>query len=358
MAIVEKFMAAESAAERGGAPEPEQDKGPTIQEILADNRQSALFGKYLQAEGLEEMGERVVSGTVGRDAIPELTRQRKDFLGIMENVRVISESITPQSIEEIAKGSPELSELKEVVKPDGIARALKNRLPELAITDRAQFEYLAAELKRQADVKRRLAETETRIKETIDRYKLTEDEAVALMRGGDVKAAVEAVRSRMGTVRKIFSSAKTLELQLQGGAWGAEGDMLRMDREEVKRNKHDIGFLLQASIMDNPDVHRAFMAEMQGKQTSPESPDMPFSEIKTAASAKIDKEMEDAWGEWKEDGDWENIDAGRRAQVVDEFASQQAARRVAKRKGGIWATFWEQVYGGSIAAQLREKEGL
>jgi hypothetical protein len=351
MAIIERAAQKEKEDNKAFI-KNEQDKGPTLKEILANKEQSDLFGEYLKEERDGALAEKLISGNLDREDYRELGEKRKEFLEIMERSKNISDSLDTALISKLAEASPELKQVGEIYGPEAMRNAMKRHLPRIAITDRERFRNLDANLTHMQKGKEFRDQREAEIQEDLKEYGITEEEFFQLMQTGDAEEIAREIKKEYGWFKKRSVRLKDLKQELEDLAKIKSEDIkqyLRLHKEDMK----DLGKALEATLLDNPIVHETLMADLRKDEIPKNESGMAFSELKSTTNPK----KEDVVKEWEEfqklHGTEFIVNAVATEEGMDRF-TQEYVKKNSKGKGGFWAMFWLDLFSSNVKKMIKE----
>lgn len=326
-------------------------KGPSVKEILADKKQSDLFGEYLKQEGDEELGEKILAGKLRREEYDALSGRRKGFLEIIERSTNVLAAVDRKSLQEMAAASPDLKKVADVHGTEGIEKALRSQLPRMAIMDREHFEALSTEIVARAELKKAVDEEEGWIRKMFKKYgdNINENELREVLRGGDATKIAEEVRKDMSWWQKRKNSIEDIKKEIEGIGEVA-GEALRKHSDQLDANIQMLGGLLEASLMENEDMRAALGDHLKGEMVERPEPGMSFAEAKTEPD---DKDVRKEWREYQKlhmdelAGDLDYNEA------LHDFSQEYTAKKGVGKKG-FWATIWAKFFSSSIENMLKK----
>lgn len=360
MGTIEKYSEQKKNTEEkerkdAGLPErTEERKGPTLMEILKNHEQSRLFGAYLEEQGEDDLAKKLAAGDLDEANLNQLSGRRKEFLGVLDVTKNLSEKLNIKNIEEVVSSSPELKKIADLVGNDGIHDALTRRLSEMAIRDSERIRKIGDRLAQIETTKKEIAEENKKIAEICKKYGISEDQYLAAISGGDSHALDDIVKSKMGRWSKF---------KLRMGNTGAR-KKLHTEAESIKKSTEieafinrldadlkDLGASLQSTLIDNEAAHSVLVGQLRQEKPEQSSPDMSFSEMNNARKGDVLKK------------DFEEFKKNNRAHytpkggVFDETAAMQDfargySRNVAKKKSGFWAKMFGLLLSPGIIEDL------
>ena len=290
-------------------PEKGKEKEVTVKDILADKKQSALFGEFVknQPDG-QERAERLLKGESSPDDIKELTEQKEKFFERQKEVEKISQVLKPEFISQLADSSAELKTLVQAVGVEGVRGAVTSQLEMLAMRDPVRFDAMVTsydEVIKKAEV------ANQRIEKICEAHNITsKDYLKILAENPDEKERQEKlgdmIREKMGAVKGLRKKTiernqairdKEVGKQAEEIDYKWEIDKLRADYD---RELEDVGSLLAASInLKDSAMNKAFMSALLSEKASKEERVTGFTEMRGAMPSEKDLEID--WStKWKE----------------------------------------------------------
>jgi hypothetical protein len=274
MSFVENAAKRQEEAKQAGTG-PEMKHKETLKQILANEKQSALFAEYLRTEGKEDLAETVASGNfdVSGDDENRLTEERRTFLEIIERSDNVIESLSDQSLKDFIAASPELTKVAERNGPEGIRNVIKSQLPKMAITDRGRFEDLSRYATNIAKKQERGGEINEEIKEAFKDDDISNEKIEKLIQGGEEGKAVarelaEEIRAQMSGSERFFGNKKSqieaIQQRLESLASMKAAD-IRDYLAELANDRKKLGDAVGLALIENPVLHEALIADLRSE---------------------------------------------------------------------------------------------
>ncbi len=309
--------------EEGLMEEPKVKNDKTLKQIRENGQDFDRFGKFLDAEGQQTLGEEFLKSKKNPDQMDRATtaalaEQKEKFLILMERCENATKALDAQTITKLAESVPELKSLLALGGPETIQRALKSQLPEMAIesSERNRFETLATNLEQLARLKKQHEEDEKKIKEAFAKYDVGSDSEIAaiLHGGGDVEEIANDIAKKKGWFKRHLGgapSAEEVQKRLEG-LIGRSRDIIEQNRDEINDSLSAVGGALEVSLMDNKAVHDAMVADLFNEKLKKPEVGMSFKDAEEAMT--VDKAEARAR--------WEEVIANQRKMVVDNLKKE------------------------------------
>ncbi len=339
-----EVSAAEQAkkdAEAGIVPGPAPK---TLNEILKDQDESALLGRFMEVKNDHELAGRMATGTLKQEDLDKLEDYRKDNIEKIGQVKSLETTITPEYVKEFAAHSEEFQKLVNLVGPEKAANAIKSQLREVVASDPARFENMHASLEKLSSFKsKEMKNLETRIREQCKEFKtnLKDEDYAAAMAVADPAEREIALRKKVRGSFGFFRKAAD---------YVSFGKFSKPAAEELAKNKAEMdnvikglddhigamGGTLNAMISENADVRKAFARELIDEKIPKAAPEKGFESIK-----KETKDLDTAWVSFRSSN---NFDAQLPAQqdaLREQFRKEtKEAQKTKPAKKGIFARIW------------------
>ncbi|MCS7200718.1 MAG: hypothetical protein NZ822_01030 [Patescibacteria group bacterium] len=128
---------------------------PSLSDILADQRQSALFARYLESsagndekesEQRRELAGRLLKRSLEEDDLKTLAEARIEFLKRLESAKSVKESITPQFIDELMLINEDFRNLANLVGKEKVIDVLVGEMDRLAVEGKEEFQSIITSL--------------------------------------------------------------------------------------------------------------------------------------------------------------------------------------------------------------------
>ena len=273
--------------------QPKVKNNKTLAQLRINATDWDRFGKFLgEEDGAEEIAAKVVEGkadNLDREEIAQITELKEKFLILMERSDMVAETLDAGTIAELGKQFPDLQRLIEMNGPEGLRKALKNELPGMAITDPEHFGMLAENIENRVGAKKALQEREKTITAAFRELGITnEQEMIKLIHGDDPTEFAENLAEKgLGWFKRTFgvgASPEDVEKFRRKIADLATQSKSELDENIalIDQNMRTLAAALEMSVMDNPGVKKAFIANTYGEQMEKQEKDMSFAETKDA----------------------------------------------------------------------------
>ena len=244
-----------------------KEKEITVKDILADKKQSALFGEYARsAKGMpgekpeagKERAERLLKGESTPQDMEVLASQKDQFLERQKEVQEISKGLNPDFIKKIAILSPKLEVLIKVGGVESIRGAVVSQLEMLAMGNPEGFDKIAASYNQLIE---QTGIINTKIEELCKANSITVDEYIKILNETPDEAErqvklEERVRAQIGRFKiyrgkraEIRSKAENLNFK----------DQIDDLKKEYDNELGNVGEMLALSIDKDAGMNKAFM---------------------------------------------------------------------------------------------------
>ena len=318
--------------------------------ILADKKQSALFGQFLESAP-DELGEAPGAGKERRERLfkdestPEdkerLIEQKKQFLERQKEVERVSKAFTPKFIDQLASYSPQLETLVEFGGAEAVHSALTSKLEMFAMM---QPEHFGEIVQAYDEVIKNAEAANQRIEEICQKYNITSKEYLDVMgttpdETERQKKLGDLIKGKMGDVKKFWKKtrekiqAKRDEkagLQAKEMDFKEEIDKLRV---EYDKELEKVGDVLAVSIEQDKSIHKAFMSAMRGEKAPKEEQSGGFKEMQGLMQGEevLDKESKEQWDAFVKDNPTKDT-----ADEKDKFKASYVGKKL-RGKTGTWS---------------------
>lgn len=311
-----------------------KEKEISVKDILADKKQSPLFGEFVKTQpGGEERAERLFKGEQTFDDIKLLGEQKEEFLERQKKAESLLKAFTPELISQLAGYSPDLGSLIHVGGVEGVQGAIASQLEMLAMKDPTRFDSMLDsynDLLKKAEIANKKIKT---ICEThgIDSKKYLEilgntpDETERQKKLGDM------IRPKLGAVKgwRTKTIEKNKKLQDEDVAEKAKDADYKWEidnmRVEYDKELEQVGDILALSINENESVKKAFMSAIIGEKAPAQEKFGSFKEMRGMMPAEEDvkKDWEAEWKKAQAEGVTDQ----------DKFKHTFAAKKVGGKQG-------------------------
>ena len=276
----------------------EKEKEVSVNDILADKKQSALFGEFI---GIGR-ADRLFKGELTPKDMEELAGEKEEFLKRQKEVAELSKALTPELIRQLASNSSALEILIKVGGVEGVRNAITSQLDMLAMMDHGRFENMMDSYKRVVE-KAEIANQQIEIR--CKAHNITSKEYLKILaETPDEKERQEKlgnmIREKMGTMKGWAIKRKTIERK------AAERNKEISDKAEEIDFKQDIdqlradydkelegiGDLLAASINEDKDIRKAFSNTVTNEKAPKGEQLMGFKEMRGMMQSEDDLKKE------------------------------------------------------------------
>ena len=326
-------------------PKPEGKKreeglGP----ILADEKQSALFGAYVKSaqgkpgeapEAGKERAERLLKGESTEEDREVLGKQKEGFLERQKEVKRISEALKPKFIEEIAVLSPKLQELVRFGGVEGVHKTITSQLEMLAMRDPSRFKNMV----RSYD--QLIAKTEAadeRLKEICKESNVTEEKYKEIIASTPDESErneklKELIRESMYKV-KWYHRNKEERRNDQEDEIKRVSDLNSIDELSILRKTYEadlknVGEVLAFTINKDAAMSKAINAFASGQEMAQEE---------LGGFGEMQGVMQQDEDSFKKEGkaQWEAFETANPGSDIDTFKASYSDKKVGN-KTGTWS---------------------
>lgn len=347
--MLERF---EEALHKQENPTDEKPYEPTLKDILKSKEDSDLFGELLKRENMGDLGNRVAKGELNESDIQELDVQRKDFLGTMEQVKTIKESISDKTIQMYARNSPDLQKAMSLIGKDAYRDIVKEKIERLSITDPDAFNAIHRAVENENNYKEdQHKDLDTRITELckqkdVDGGKYME--ALTIEDETERDAALrEVVRGGYGSIRKAFDWMTKGGLSKKSRAnLEEQRQYIQNDAQNMRYFQSEVGSFLFA-LTDNESIREALSKQLIGERSEKQKSEG-FSEMKNA-TRPTPESLQTAWAAFKKEKDgegdekWDMLTPERQDNARDDFLRQQ--KEMYEATAPKSTSFWSSIFG-------------
>lgn len=333
MAVIEKLH-----------PKAGVEEGPSQREILADKKQSGLFGLFL-----EEAGDTDLAGKVFRKEaleaaeLEQLEVHKTGFLERMGGIKKIEDGLTPELLADVAGVSDEFKTILGSVGSEKLKEVFSNHIESLLI---GQPHRLADILSHMEDIAKRqatLEHAERQIQEVLKKYAIPEDVVVEILKKGK--------QERENALFGLLDEAERTPWFKTQGKWIER--IHRMEESALQLNRADeiekalkalqspmegLGWTLSDAFMqEGSDLKKSLMDVLYGEPMEKESI-AGMKEVQRVMTSGDD--MKKKWEDEKsKTADWDKLSDSEKTAKADAFRENLA--RPIKDKKGLWMKMYE-----------------
>lgn len=313
----------------------DKEKETTVKDILADKKQSPLFGEFIKTQpGGEERAKRLFNNESTDDDKKKLSEQQEQFLERQKEAEKLLKAFTPELISQLASKSDELKILVKLGGVEGVHGAIASQLEMLAMREPVRFNSMLDsynDLLTKAEGANKQIEKICQThginsKQYLDVLANTPDEAERQKKLGDL------MRPKMDAVKGWRQKTKEKNQKIQDEEVGEKAkdadykweiDQLRT---EYDQELEQVGEVLAISINQDTSMSKAFMGAVLGEKSPTEEKFGGFKEMRGMMSSG-----EDVKKDWNTE--WTAEKASRPSSNEDEFRNTFAAKKVGGKQG-------------------------
>jgi len=329
----------------------EKQEGPTVKEILADKAQAELFGEYLEEEGAKGIAKKILEGKLSAKDLETLAEQRKGFLAVTERAKRFSEKLDASAMQELVERSPDLQKLATVSGKEDMRSALLERMPSIAIRDRARFDSLDSAMAAVGRSKDILLADNKNIEAFCKKYKVSDKDLEAAFNSSNPNAVKELALSHIGFIRGIFMKEENLQKEL---AMIDRKEVINQRIATLDRDMGNLGSAMKTMLSTNPEVRAALTASLRGNEQKEADPRGFANTVDTMKKVEKIKlgEVKNLWEQYRSGR--EHLDGYSEEEARQEFSEQYAAEQMGNRKRpGFWAKIAAALFASTVEDILK-----
>jgi hypothetical protein len=325
-------------------PKPEE---PTLKDILSKKEDSDLFGELLKSEQEVGLTGRLAKGELKDEDIQSLDKYRKEFLGTMERVKTVKESINEDIINLYTKNNPELQKVVSLIGPSAYKDIVKEKIAKLAITDPGAFNSLSEAVERKNEFKDGyFKELDEKVSNLCKEKGISPEKyskALAITDDGERKKALR------GSVREGYNWMQKAGDWISMGSWSKnriklmESQKPEIDSalEQMRTHQSSVGEFL-AGMTEYDDIRSVLSKELIGDKEE-KVPLQGFKESKGGMPTK--ESLQKSWDEYKQNMQkpWDELTPLRQEKEREAFVEAQKETLIEqnKKKSGFWSSIFE-----------------
>jgi hypothetical protein len=279
-----------------GAPELRVKNNKTFEQIRSDETTSARFLRFLERNNQEELQESLLVADahperLDRATLRKLTEQKENFLVLMEQTDTALRMLDTKTITQLGELFPDLKTILEHGGPQRIKQGLQRKLADMAIQEPARFEAMISSVAGCAEEDNQREAQEKIIQEKFSKeWHISNVDDIARALHGESSENMKSIIRGLAhekangelleetpiwhwrrllhkgpgeeAVKNAFSEIE-MEMQNYGRASAAE---LKGYENRIDTMRRELGIALEATIMDDKDVHDAVMGAVYGKE--------------------------------------------------------------------------------------------
>ena len=375
---VKAAKAAHEAAEHPDAPASIEDTR-TVKSILNNSRESRLFATYLAglkdesgAEILsgkgEELARKVTERSITEADFPALEKFRAEFSERMRKAESAVEALDDETVRAFAQNSKELAGILKLAGPEGVGRAIRSQMMELAIENPVAFENLNKKislLSRNREAAHKRADEIAR---------LAEEKGLDANRYAGILATIQDPAERKDAIRAAINENRGLMsrmidrvsgghgLNFFGKKIGNTGALANELRDNgtafdnlgvfIDKSMKDVGDVLKATVIARPEILSAFKDDIFS-DSKPKPALAGFQDLKRIPSfGERRPSLEAAWAKAKLDNDakasTEKLEISALAAKFRDEQKKKFKDAFASVGGGVWAMLRQIFFGENI----------
>jgi hypothetical protein len=318
-------------------------KGLSLREILVDDKESRLFGQFIESRGSEELARRLAAKELGQEELEQLAMERNAFSEMRERTRRVQEKLSQSEIAAILRSSPRLMNGAQLVGADKLREILSRHFDEMAIAQPEQFNDIEYHVSARDEAAEEIVEGNKTVE------KLCKDEGISLevyrelALNRDPLAFEKFVRNNMGTIQRIFTSQSTIERKAENID---SRDRIKVLLAELESSRNKLGNALGGIVFSDERGIERLASVLRSEK---ESRDLSVEEAKAVRvdAKKEEADMNKEWENWKKvHADYgSDIEASR-----SEFAGEFSKKR--KKERGFWVGLFYAMFVRNRAENL------
>ncbi|MEI6022517.1 MAG: hypothetical protein WCQ32_01585 [bacterium] len=327
---------------------PTNEKGyePSLKEVLKKKEDSDLFGELLKREGKINLATRLAKGELTESDIEELDEYRTDFMGSMDRVKTVKESISKELIHAYTRHNSDLQKVISLVGVDEYESIVKDKLARLSITAPDDFEALYRSVESKNDYKDGYYKNlDERVVALCKEKKINPEEYFKAILVEDPDEREEALRT---VVRKGYSWFGKATDWLSKGAYSRDDRDTLTDtsryifsaNDDMRDAQGEVGYFL-AALTSNEVIRNAVSKEIIGDPANKEVFEG-FSTIKNEQPTKEKVQLD--WNSYKAQvKDWADLTPDDQDMHRESFLDTQ--KELYEKQQSKKTSFWSSIFG-------------
>ncbi len=334
---------------------PKEDRGPTLDKILANEEQSALFGEMVKASKAGGgFAERLFTGKLNQNELDKAEKIRQDFHNKMEASKKVLEGINVEKLRDLARYSPGFEKILNLAGEKKISEALHHQMELLAIQDPTRFQKLSKAMEKlnsheTGDYKN----IDSKVEELCAKHKIDPDQYSEILAIPDEKQRDAALQK---VIHEKYNKFQKLGNWLTRGSL-AEKRLKKFNDESAKENVSydeihiamdlmstelkNVGKVLSDTINKNESVRHA-VSHVATNKTLEDAPPENLATFEESREQLTDEDIENEWEDFKKEKKLDGDKFGKehpteQDKLRDEFIDMQKEKEKEKRGNGFWA---------------------
>ncbi|OGI60374.1 hypothetical protein A2641_01500 [Candidatus Nomurabacteria bacterium RIFCSPHIGHO2_01_FULL_37_25] len=322
--------------------------GHTVAEILQDKNKSDLFGKLLEKDGQQDLGQRIREGKLEKDDLELLSEYRVEFSKKIAQSERIENLLTEENIIEIARKHPDFAKILDSLTPKKALKVIRNQLKEICFNDEDSFDAIAKPIDIHDSFKNgKDKETSDKVDKLLNDNGITSQEYLDTLAIKDPIEKKEAIKQLAKKYGGLWWNRLNKDLlnNLNTAARSLEDSYAELDKY-----KSDIGSILFASVSGNDDMRDALSKELLS-ESAPVATEKKTGFLDAKKETTLDeKEFNEDWERYKTSSDYAGKNTLEQDIVKDMFIAEQKTKYEEKNKKnkGFWASIFAAWLEGNI----------
>ncbi|MDP3779248.1 MAG: hypothetical protein Q8R30_04370 [bacterium] len=330
------------------AEEGEEKKEITVKDVLADKKDSALFGEFLKsAPGGYGVPERMMKGEATSSDLELMAAQKDEFLKRKEQIGEFSGKLTPEFLRELAAQSPKIEVLMKLGGVGSIETAIKSQLEMLAMREPARFQSMINAVEQ---LTKKHEELNKRLEDKLKKCGISEEDYLRIIQGtkngaeryNELKKLLEDTTARGGFGVWVRGEKKDFDIKRNAQIRGRIKELNNLSELENMRGQYEtelreMGDILGTSVNQHAEMRKTFNDVLLGEKTSEEQLGG-FKEMRGVMQSE-----EDLKKDW--DAGW--TDAQKAGTSRSDFESSFVSGKLGDKKGT-----WSQVVRQFLVSSL------
>ncbi len=341
MGILDQFRTKKEEKKAQTTPPPQ---GHTLAQIMQDRNKSHLFGELLKRDD-KALAERFAGNKLTSDDIDHLETQRKLFSEKIIQSEKIEAMLTSENVINFARTNPEFEKIINLAGPEKAAKAIKNQLREISISDEDRFKDIVAKMNALEGYKNgQYKQVNDCVEKLLKQNKISEQEYFDVLAIEDPEEKEAALRKL--STKKYGKFKKALDW-VSGGSLSEDSlEQLRNSETAIEDRLHilntyeyDLGSVLFSSVSENENIRGSFFGELMNEKPA-EKPKTGFKEAKSETFDET--EFNKAWEAKKTaTPDYAQMGEQLRDIVKQRFIDEQ---QEIYREKNVDKGFWAQIF--------------
>ena len=287
-------------AEEIAKPTPVTPDEETLKAVMADPKNSALFGDFLKAQGGEQYAEGFAHGDIDEAQMAGLEDIRKKFFERKGLAREVIKGLTPEVMDGVIRHSPTMLELSKKLPAADIRAMVEKHLEGIALKDETNFGEVKKKLETYTahksgaaykGVDEAVSKLLTTAKIDVQTFVKINAELDDTKRQAGLRAEIKKNFTWFQTFSDIFNRGG-VSTKLAQELAGKKGP-IETARKEMGKNLEHLGGALNTALTGNDEARKILLAEILGDKSHKAERSKGFREMK--GKTPSEREILDEW---------------------------------------------------------------